>query len=161
MLTQEQRQAAPWYHPVHFFSFGFGSGLMPKAPGTFGSLAAFLLIYGLSSVTIPIYLLVTVLACVLGIWICQYTATKLRVHDHGAIVWDEVAGMLVTFIAVPLTWDTAVLGFVLFRFFDIAKPSVIGYVDKRFDGGLGIMADDIIAGICSLALLHVYLYFMY
>ena len=158
MLTAVQRQAAPWYHPVHFLAYGFGSGLVPKAPGTFGSLAAFVLIWPLATLGLHWYLLATVLACVVGISICRYTAEKLGVHDHGAIVWDEVAGMLIAFIAIPLSWDTLLLGFVLFRILDISKPSLIGVVDKRFYGGLGIMLDDLLAGAVTLGCLHVYVY---
>lgn len=161
MLTAEQKQAAPWFHPVHFLSFGFGSGLMPKAPGTFGSLAAFPLLWLLTDINLIMFVVVTLVACIVGISLCQHTAQKLKVHDHGAIVWDEIAGMLVAFIAVPLAWDTALLGFVLFRYFDIAKPSLIGVIDKRFDGGFGIMADDIVAGLCTLGCLHLYLIFTY
>jgi phosphatidylglycerophosphatase A len=157
MLTAEQRKAAPWLHPVHFLSFGFGSGLMPKAPGTFGSLVALPLVWVLTNSSVYLFIIITVVACLAGIGLCQYTAQKLQVHDHGAIVWDEIAGMLVAFIAIPFTWDTALLGFLLFRYFDIAKPSLIGIIDKRFDGGLGIMADDIVAGLCTLMSLHFYL----
>ena len=158
MLTPEQRRAAPWTHPIHFLAFGFGSGLAPKAPGTFGSLIAIPLIIALSVLPIAEYVTVTLFAAVAGIWICQFTAQRLGVHDHGAIVWDEVAGMLVVFIAVPITWDTLLLGFVLFRWFDITKPWLIGWLDRHCHDGLGIMADDIAAGLFSLALLHGYLY---
>lgn len=156
MLTAEQKRAAPWFHPVHFLSFGFGSGLLPKAPGTYGSLAALPVLWLMSDVSLSVFVIATIVACCAGVGLCHYTAHKLQVHDHGAIVWDEIAGMLVAFIAVPFTWDTALLGFLLFRYFDIAKPSLIGVIDKRFDGGLGIMADDIVAGFCTLMCLHVY-----
>ncbi len=161
MLTPEQRLAAPWTHPIHFLAFGFGSGLAPKAPGTFGSLATIPLIVLLANLPLAGYIAVTLLAALVGIWICQFTARALGVHDHGAIVWDEVAGMLVVFIAVPLTWDTLLLGFVLFRWFDITKPLFIGWLDRNCHDGLGIMADDIAAGALSLLLLHGYVYLVY
>ena len=84
----------------------------------------------------------------------------MQVHDHGAIVWDEIAGMFCVFIAIPFSWDTALLGFILFRWLDIQKPLLIGWIDKRFTDGLGIMLDDIVAGLIACGLLHLYIYFI-
>ena len=78
----------------------------------------------------------------------------MQVHDHGAIVWDEVAGMLCVFIALPITWETLLLGFVLFRWLDIQKPLFIGWIDRNFTDGLGIMLDDIVAGLVACGILH-------
>lgn len=139
--------------PSHFLGFGFGSGLVPFMPGTFGSLAAIPLICLLSYVNLPIYLFLTALACAGGVYICQWVSDDLGVHDHGAIVWDEIAGMLIVFIALPLTWQNLVLGFVLFRIFDILKPWPISYFDKTMKGGLGIMFDDLIAGLFAWLIL--------
>ena len=139
-------------NPILFLAFGFGSGLAPKAPGTFGTLAA-----------IPVYLLLVlvigdpvvygILVMVVfggGIWICEKASETLGVHDHGGIVWDEIAGFLVTMIAVPFSWPAVIAGFVLFRLFDIWKPWPISVIDRRVTGGFGIMLDDIIAGIFAL-----------
>jgi phosphatidylglycerophosphatase A len=88
---------------------------------------------------------------VLGIWICGKTAEDMGVHDDSSIVWDEVAGMLITMLAVPLSWQTVLVGFMLFRFFDILKPWPISYLDKHVHGGFGIMIDDVLAGLFALA----------
>lgn len=159
-LTKAQRQLAPLWHPIHFLSLGFGSGLMPKAPGTFGSLAAIPLIILMAKLDITAYVMITLAASIIGVWLCDFTAYKLKVHDHGAIVWDEIAGMMVAFIAIPLTWDTLLIGFVMFRFFDIAKPWIIGVMDKRLKGGVGIMADDLVAGGFACIGLHGYVLVM-
>ncbi len=142
---------AKWYQ---FLALGFGSGLAPKAPGTFGTLAAVplvaLLLWAGNS-----YLLAFVLfGTVLGIYICGQTAKDVGVHDHGAIVWDEIVGYGITVLWAPLHWQTLLLGFVLFRLFDIVKPWPISVLDKKLHGGLGIMLDDILAGIFALIALQ-------
>ncbi|WP_010181666.1 phosphatidylglycerophosphatase A [Glaciecola sp. HTCC2999] len=159
-MDPELRARLRLTNPIHFLALGFGSGLIPKAPGTFGSMAALPLIFVCSLLSLPIYFTMTVIACVLGIYICGKTAEDMQVHDHGAIVWDEIAGMLCVFIAIPLSWDTALIGFILFRWLDIQKPLLIGWIDKRFTDGLGIMLDDIVAGLIACGLLHLYLYFI-
>lgn len=131
----------------HFLGFGFGTGLAPFAPGTVGSLAALPIILLLTFHPIWSYLIVTAIAVVAGVKICQQAADDLGVHDHPAIVWDEIAGMLITFIFVPITPMNLLIGFLLFRFFDIAKPFPIRMIDRKVSGGLGIMLDDVIAGI--------------
>ena len=141
-------------NPVHFCALGFGSGLIPLMPGTFGSLAAIPLILLLAPAGNVIFITATILSCIAGVYFCGKTATDLGVHDHGSIVWDEVAGMLLTFLFVPLSMSTLIAGFVLFRIFDILKPWPIGPVDKTVHGGLGIMLDDILAGIMACVCLH-------
>ena len=105
------------------------------------------------------YALVTIVACLAGIWICGKTAEDMQVHDDSSIVWDEVAGLLITMWAVPLSWQTMLLGFLLFRFFDILKPWPISYLDKHVHGGFGIMVDDVLAGVFALICLHTTLHF--
>ena len=141
-------------HPAHFLGFGFGSGLIPFMPGTMGSLAAIPLIVAMSYLPIYGFIAVTVVSALVGIWICDKAASDLGVHDHGAIVWDEIAGMMIVFIAIPLSWHNLLIGFLLFRFFDILKPWPISFLDKHIHGGLGIMVDDLVAGAASLACLH-------
>jgi len=133
---------------------GFGSGLIPFMPGTFGSLAALPLLIPFLYLPPITLLIAAVLASAIGIYLCGKTADDMQVHDHGSIVWDEVAGILLTFLWVPLSLWTVVAGFLLFRFFDIVKPWPIGPVDKYVSGGLGIMLDDIIAGLMACASLH-------
>jgi phosphatidylglycerophosphatase A len=142
-------------NPIQFLALGFGSGLMPKAPGTFGTLAAipvFLLLAPLSTIY---YSLVVIVFSLLGIYLCGYAAKAAGVHDHPAIVWDEIVGFLITMFMVPISWQSVVVGFVLFRLFDIVKPWPISYLDKHCHGGFGIMIDDIVAGLAALALMHV------
>jgi len=133
-------------NPVHLLSLGFGSGLAAKAPGTFGTLAAVPLYLLLSDVSLPIYLAVVVLGALLGIWLCGYTAHRLGEHDHPSIVWDEFVGYFITMIAAPAGWPWLLLGFLLFRLFDILKPWPIRWVDRHVHGGFGIMLDDVLAG---------------
>lgn len=133
-------------NPVHFLAFGLGSGAVPKAPGTFGTLAAVPLYLLLSLLPLNVYLLVLIAAFGLGIWICEKTSHDLGVHDHGGIVWDEFVGFWLTMVAVPNGWPYVVAGFLLFRFFDILKPFPINYFDRHIKGGLGIMLDDAVAG---------------
>jgi len=103
------------------------------------------------------YLVVTLLVSLAGIWICDTASKELGVHDHGGIVWDEIAGFLVTMIAIPVNIKTLIVGFFLFRLFDIWKPWPIRWLDKHIDGGAGIMVDDIVAGALACVVLHVML----
>ena len=143
--------------PVVAIALGFGSGLVPRAPGTAGTLVAVPLCMALQHLSLALYAVFTVIVVIVGIFICSYAAKKLGVHDHPAIVIDEVAGFLITMLAVPQGWQWLVAGFFLFRFFDVIKPWPISWLDKNVKGGFGIMADDVLAGLASLALLHGYL----
>ncbi len=140
--------------PASFLALGFGSGLAPVAPGTAGTLPGVLLCLLLSGLSNPAYIAITALAAVAGVWICDRASKELGVHDHGGIVWDEIAGFLVTMIAIPVSAVTLVAGFVLFRLFDIWKPWPISWLDRRVGGGLGIMVDDIVAGALACVVLH-------
>lgn len=146
-------------NPVHFLSLGFGTGLAPFAPGTFGTLVALPLYFLLQKLSLPFYLGVIVIGFVIGIWLCEQTSQALGVHDHSGIVWDEIIGFLITMIAVPLDWRWIVAGFLLFRFFDIIKPWPIRWIDSQVSGGLGIMLDDVIAGFFALLVLHLIIRF--
>ncbi|WP_372871776.1 phosphatidylglycerophosphatase A [Shewanella sp.] len=141
-------------NPWHFLALGFGSGLAKKAPGTFGTLAAVPLYLLLSPLPLVWYLVVTLIVVIAGIYICDRASKDMGVHDHGAIVWDEVAGLLITLIAAPAGIGWLMAGFVLFRVFDILKPWPIRVLDAKVHGGLGIMADDVLAGLFALACLQ-------
>jgi len=145
-------------NPVYALGLGLGSGLAPKAPGTFGTLAALPFYFLLSGLNLQLYITVVVLAALVGIWICDKTADALGVHDHPAIVWDEFVGMWITLIALPVGWLPVLLGFGLFRLFDIIKPWPISWLDKKVSGGFGIMIDDVLAGVFALVSLHAILY---
>ena len=142
-------------NPVYWIAIGFGSGLAPKAPGTFGTLVAVPLYLLMNELLMWQYLAVVALATGIGIWICGVAARQMGVHDDPSIVWDEIVGFLITMIAVPPGWIWIVVGFVLFRFFDIAKPWPIRVIDRRVSGGMGIMMDDVLAGVFALVSIHI------
>ncbi|MFK8018530.1 MAG: phosphatidylglycerophosphatase A [Pseudomonadales bacterium] len=145
--------------PVQLLALGFGSGLVPKAPGTWGSVAA-VAIYLVSITFLPasVQLVVITLAFFLGVYLCGACAEALGVHDHGAIVWDEFVGqwLVLVYLFESLGARSAVAvvtGFALFRFFDIAKPWPIRWADRQVHGGFGIMLDDVLAAGMAVALL--------
>ena len=105
--------------PLQFLALGFGSGLVPKAPGTFGTITAIPLLILCASLTIFEYALLTCAMAAVGIYLCGYAAKAAGVHDHPAIVWDEIVGLFITMFMIPLTWQTILVGFILFRVFDI------------------------------------------
>lgn len=144
--------------PTHFLAFGFGSGLSPIAPGTFGTLAAIPLYLLIQPLSLLWYLLLVILVTVFGVWLCGRSANQLGLKDPGGIVWDEIAGFLVTMTLAPQGWQWIVIGFVLFRIFDIWKPWPIVLIDRKVEGGLGIMLDDIVAGLYALLVLQVLVY---
>jgi phosphatidylglycerophosphatase A len=146
-------------HPSAFLAFGFGSGLSPKMPGTVGTLAAVPLYWLLVQLPLWAYLVIVLCAFVAGIFWCERASSQLGVHDHGGIVWDEFVGFWITMIAVPLVWYWVLLGFVLFRLFDILKPWPIRWADKTLGGGFGIMIDDVLAGFAAAGCLQMAVYF--
>jgi len=128
-----------------WLAFGLGTGLLRPAPGTWGSLLG----VGIAAGLMPLpwlHLFVLLVLIPIGIWLSQRATHLLGVHDHGSIVIDEIVGMLLTLLFIPLSWQTLLVGFLAFRFFDIVKPSPIGWLDKKVNGGLGIMLDDLVAG---------------
>jgi phosphatidylglycerophosphatase A len=141
--------------PILLIAFGFGSGLSPKAPGTCGTLLAipfFLLLQRLG--TLP-YLVLVGLAAGGGVWVCSQASRKLGIHDHQGIVWDELVGYWITMIGVPMSFQSIFAGFALFRFFDILKPWPIKVIDRSIGGGLGIMLDDVLAGVFACLALQI------
>ncbi|WP_036517763.1 phosphatidylglycerophosphatase A family protein [Nevskia soli] len=156
--------------PVHLLAFWFGSGLSPKAPGTAGTVAAiplWLLLLPLH-LSLPAYLALLVVLFAFGCWICGESAERLGVHDYGGIVFDEVVGLLIT--CIPLLpalgrtghgdWWWLLAAFVLFRLFDIWKPWPIAWFDRRVEGGLGIMLDDVLAAVYAAVLLALGMHFL-
>jgi phosphatidylglycerophosphatase A len=139
--------------PVHFIAFGFGTGLAPIAPGTFGSLPGVLLFWLTMDLGIYIQAGIAVALIVAGVWICGESARRIGVHDHGGIVWDEIAGMYLTLFVAPATPIGFAGAFVLFRLTDIVKPWPIRDLDHRIHGGLGIMLDDLVAALYAALLL--------
>jgi phosphatidylglycerophosphatase A len=135
-----------WRSPVHLVAFGFGAGASPVAPGTLGTLAGLPLWLLLQPLDPAAYLAWVALGFLAGVWICGRTARELGVHDHPGIVWDEMVGLWLTLHLVPAHWGWVLAGVVLFRVFDILKPWPISFVDRRVEGGLGVMLDDVLAG---------------
>ena len=140
-------------HPAHFIALGFGSGLAPRAPGTFGTLASLALYYLLALVLPPLAIaFLAIPLFFLGVWACGVTGRDLGAHDHGAMVWDEI----VAFLPLAVVSDTenrcltpvlcVAIAFALFRLFDIWKPYPIRQVERGVKGGMGVMVDDVIAG---------------
>lgn len=142
-------------NPIHMLAFGLGSGLSPKAPGTFGTVAALPIYWWLLADLAPwVFALIVLASFALGVYVCQKTSDDLGVHDHGGIVIDEWVGMWITLFLVPKGLIWMLLGFALFRFFDIVKPWPIKWLDQHVKGGFGIMIDDVLAGIMAWLVLH-------
>ena len=133
--------------PVHWLAFGLGSGLLPWAPGTWGSLLAVGIFWLLPPWPLGLQLSALAVAFACGCVICGTSARRLRVHDHGGIVFDEIVAMLLVLCVTPRTPGWTLVAFLLFRFFDVAKPWPIREADHRLGGGLGIMLDDILAAV--------------
>ena len=144
--------AAPssvWRNPIHFFAYGFGSGAVPKAPGTAGTLVAVIMYLLLPQISPLIYVSLLLISFVFGVWICGKTAQDIGIKDPSGIVWDEFVGYWITMFMAPSGWIWVIIGFVLFRLLDIVKPWPIKWADKQIGGGIGIMLDDVLAGIMA------------
>jgi phosphatidylglycerophosphatase A len=142
--------------PVHFLAFGFGTGLAPFAPGTFGSLPGVLLFWLTMDFGHYVQYGIAVAIILTGVWICGESARRIGVHDHGGIVWDEIAGMYVTLLVAPVSVSGWILAFIFFRVMDIVKPWPIRDLDHRLGGGVGIMLDDLAAALYAVILLGLY-----
>lgn len=152
-------------HPAHFIALGFGSGLSPLAPGTAGTLWAWLAFLALTPwMNDARWAALLALSLPLGWWACSVTAKNMRVLDPSSIVWDEiVAFWLVLWLVTPAGFWGQLVAFALFRFFDAAKPGPVGWADQLFHdvnvatdplawrkAGFGIMFDDVVAALCAL-----------
>lgn len=144
-----------WQNPLHFIAFGFGSGAIPVAPGTFGTLLAIPFYLAIQNVSHNIYLALVIIIMLASMWLCNKVSKEIKVHDHQGMCLDEFVGYLVTMYAAPhgLVW--IILGFLLFRLFDIWKPQPIRYVDQKIKGGVGMILDDVVAGIYASIVLHI------
>jgi phosphatidylglycerophosphatase A len=154
-MNEQSRATAAFVfgNPAAFLAFGFGSGLSPVAPGTMGTLAAIPFALLLKMLPITWFWLVLVFLFALGIYLCGITGKRLGQHDPGGIVWDEMVAYWLTVAFLPVTWEWFLAAFVLFRVFDIVKPWPIRWVERQFDGGLGIMLDDIVAALYAMLIL--------
>jgi len=145
---------AVWQDPVYFVAFGLGSGMMPIAPGTFGTLMAIPFYLLLQSLPLIAYLIFTLGFIVFSSWISDRVSREIKVHDHPGMCIDEFAGFFVTMIHAPLGWQWIVLGFLLFRLFDIWKPWPIHVLDEKIHGGFGMVLDDIVAGVFAMVVIQ-------
>ena len=143
-----------WQYPVHFLAYGFGTGLAPVAPGTFGTLPALVLFWFMAPLGAGTYAGIVIVMFVAGIFICGQTARDVGATDPGFIVYDEIVGFLVAMYLMPADWRWMAAGFVIYRAFDIWKPWPIHAAEERLGLGSGIMADDVIAGLYTLAVLQ-------
>jgi phosphatidylglycerophosphatase A len=147
-------------HPAHFFGLGFGSGLAPKAPGTFGTLVALPLFYLIAHLTLSTQLMLITMLFLVGIYICDVTGKALGVSDHGGIVWDEIVAMMLVLTFTPNNLFSWLIAFILFRLFDIWKPFPIRQFDAKLKHGFGVMFDDLLAAIYAIISLKILLWMM-
>ncbi len=145
-------------HPAHFFGLGFGSGLAPKAPGTFGTLVGFPLFWLISNYSFGVQLIIIATLFLVGIYFCDVTGKALGVADHGGIVWDEIVAMMLVLTVTPPYWLSWVVAFLLFRLFDIWKPFPIKQFDAKLKNGFGVMFDDLLAAIYAIISLKLILW---
>ena len=146
---------AVWQNPLYFVAFGLGSGAIPFAPGTFGTLLAIPFYLLLQPLPLWAYILFTLGFFVLSAWICERVSRDIQVNDHPGMCLDEFAGFFVTMINAPHGWQWIALGFILFRLFDIWKPGPIRYIDEKIHGGFGMIADDVLAGIFAMIIIQI------
>ena len=150
-----ERRSIHWFHPVHLIATWFGTGYLPKAPGTWGSLAAIPFAWGIATYGGPAALLIaTAVALAVGIWVSGLLERTTGTKDSGKIVIDEVAGQWLTLVPAAPDPLLYLIGFVLFRISDIAKPWPANWCDRSLSGGLGIMLDDIAAGAYAGVMLY-------
>ena len=146
----------PLAHPAALVATVFGAGLSPIAPGTVGSLVALPAAWLIHWAAGPAVLFVaTVVVFVLGCWASHAYVTRTGIADPGAVVVDEVAGQWLVLVVAPLSLWTFAVGFVLFRLFDIVKPWPVSWADRRIKGGLGVMLDDVLAGVYGGAVMMI------
>jgi phosphatidylglycerophosphatase A len=141
-------------HPARFIALGFGTGLSPIAPGTVGTLLGFP-VYRLANELIggegPLAMLALIAALfLLGVWACGRTGRDLGIADHSGMNWDEIVAFQLVLLLTPETWQWQAFAFFGFRFFDVVKPPPIRQVDAHVKGGLGVMADDVLAACYTL-----------
>ena len=138
----------------YFLAFGLGSGLAPVAPGTAGSVMGLLLFMPVLNAPLPVQVVIIVIGFVLGVWVSDRVAKHMEVKDPGGIVWDEFVGMWITLLWLPSEiW--LLPAFLLFRLFDIWKPWPVRVADEKLAGGLGIMLDDVFAGLYAMAAVQI------
>src|SRR5512142_600925 len=139
-------------HPAHFVALGFGAGLVPVAPGTFGTLASVALYWALAAFLPPLAIAFCAIPLFfVGVWACDVTGRDLGSPDHGAMVWDEVVAFLPLAALASESLALQAIAFALFRLFDVWKPYPVRQIERRVKGGLGVMIDDVFAAFYAYA----------
>ena len=147
-------------HPAGWIASGFGSGFSPRAPGTVGSAVALLPWWWLRTLPLPFYALAVAFAFAIGVWASSWVVRRSGVQDPQVVVWDEFVGVWIALIAAPAGWIWMLAGFALFRLFDIWKPWPVSWADEKLHGGLGVMLDDVFAGVYALIVLQLAVLFL-
>jgi phosphatidylglycerophosphatase A len=143
-----------WRDPLYFTAFGFGSGAIPIAPGTFGTLLAIPFYLLFQPLPLVAYIIFTIVFFIASSLICERVSREIHEHDHPGMCIDEFAGFFVTMINAPHGWGWILLGFVLFRVFDIWKPWPINVIDRKVHGGFGMVLDDVVAGLFAMMIIQ-------
>lgn len=159
--TSSQSPKALLRHAAGWIASGFGSGFSPRAPGTVGSAAALLPWLWLRTLPLPYYALAVALAFAIGVWASTWVVRRSGVQDPQVVVWDEFVGVWIALAAAPPGWIWMLAGFALFRLFDIWKPWPVSWADEKLHGGLGVMLDDVFAGIYALLLMQLAAFFLH
>ena len=159
-INQYKKKRTPlphtvWTNPLHFIACGFGVGAIPFFPGTCGTLLGIPIAIFLSHFSILIFAIACVLLFCVGIYLCSITNRDFGTLDHPAAVFDEIATFPIVLIGIPMHWYFILIGFILFRFFDIVKPWPICWVDRNMHNGFGVMFDDFLAAVFSAVILQV------
>ncbi len=149
-----------WRNPIYFIACCFGVGLLPVMPGTYATIFAIPVYYGLSHFSLLTYIIITLLITAIAMYVSDKMSKDIGIHDHPGMAIDEVVGYLWAMIAVPAHWYTILIGFALFRLFDIWKPGPIGWVDRNVHGGFGIVVDDIAAAVPTWIILQIIVHFV-
>ncbi len=153
-MIREDIARKVWTDPRYFVCYGFGSGLLPKMPGTWGTLMAIPVYCVLAKLTLIPYIITVVLLGLYAVSACDQLSKEIKLHDDPGMNIDEFIGYLVTMIGMPIKAWAIILGFAYFRLFDIWKPWPIRWIDKKVRGGFGMILDDVIAGFAALIALH-------
>ena len=150
-----------WSNPLHFLAFGLGSGASPYAPGTVGTAMAIPFYLLLRNFSLFTYCVILFLAIIVGFYLCEIATNAVKVHDHPGIVWDEFVGYWLTMIAAPPGFIWIIVGFILFRIFDIWKPWPIHWVNQHVRNGIGIVLDDLMAGVLAWVVMRLLIWVAY
>ena len=147
-------------HPAGWLASGFGSGFSPFAPGTVGSAVALLPWLWLRTLPLPFYAVIVLTAFAVGVWASGWVVQRSGVQDPQVVVWDEFVGVWIALAAAPAGWIWMLAGFALFRLFDIWKPWPVSWADEKLHGGLGVMLDDVFAGMYALLCVQALVYLL-